>query len=495
MPLSHNLVKCIEFLNRLSHFNQLKSNKPAALLVFFLSGSLLTSCSYLPYQAKPLDSQTITAKLINKDPSSPEFNAYLKSQGVTQLPIQSWGLNELTYCALFFNPSLDVAKAKWVAMQASINTANQRQIPSINGKLAHSNLKNGDRSPWAYGLGLDIPLETANKRQIRTELASYEAEIAHIEVAQVAWQLRSQIATQLIDYHESVALAALLQKELDTQTALLHMLDKRFKLGMLSSHEFNAAKLQQQKTLQALNAEQARSPALHTKLAASVGLTSEKFNTLHLMPLDLDVTLNKILAYNLNSAKKPNSLQSAALLNRLDIRAALARYAVAESKLKIEVAKQYPDISLSPSFAFEFGDSIWSLGISSLFNLFNQNTHLNSSLIAEATRLREVEAAQFEALQAKVIGDLSQAQAIYTATNSEIARTQTNLATQLQLDQQLQKQFDSGLIDRLELTSNQLITISAEQNLLNTKFRNLRAAYAIEDVMQHPLYNSTDYEP
>ncbi len=470
----------------MSHFNQLVLRKPARLLIFFLSTCLFTSCSYIPYQAKPLVQQAITVKLINKDPASPEFNSYLKIQGLTLLPIQSWGLNELTNCALFFNPALDVAKAKWAAAQAAINTANQRPTATISGKLGHSNLKNGDSSPWAYGLGFDIPIETANKREIRTEQAAYEAEIAHIEIAQTAWQLRSQIAAQLIDYHQALANADLLQKELESQTAIFNMLDKRFKLGMLSSFELNSAKLQQQKVLQALNAEQARLPELRTQLATSVGLTSEKFNALRLTPLDLDLSLKRISVDNLSEANKLKLLQRTALLNRLDIRASLARYAVAESKLKLEVAKQYPDITLSPSYAFEFGDSIWSLGISSLLNLLNKNT----SLIAEATSLREVEAAQFEALQAKIIGDLSQAQAVYIAKNAELAKAEENVSTQLQLNQQLQKQFDKGLIDRLELTTNQLNAISAKQNLLNTKFQNLRAAFSIEDVMQHPLYNS-----
>lgn len=470
----------------MNNFNPLISTKPAKLLVFFLSAGLITGCSYLPYEAKPLDQQAITEKLINKDPTSPTFNAYLKSQGVMPLPIQSWALDELTYCALFFNTTANVAKAKWEEAKAKISTANQSQTATINGKLGHSNLKNGDNSPWAYGLGVDIPIETANKREIRTEHASYEAEIAHIEMAQTDWQLRNQIALQLTDYHESVANAALLKKQLDSQAALFNMLNKRYQLGMLSSFELNTAKLQQQNALQSLTAEQARLPELRAKLAASVGLTSEKFNKLQLSPLNLDSTLSQISAEHFSSAAQFKSLQSTALLNRLDIRASLARYAVAESQLKLEVAKQYPDITLSPSFAFEFGDSIWSLGISSLLSLLNKNT----SLIAEATSLREVEAANFEALQAKVIGDLSQAQAAYLASKATQAKAQENLITQLQINQQIQKQFDQGYIDRLELTSQQLNAISAEQNLVTAKFQSLRAAYAIEDVMQHPLYNS-----
>lgn len=469
----------------MSNLNLLKLRKPAKLLVFFLTGSLLVSCTHLSYVAKPLDQQAIISKLISKDPASSEFNAYLKSQGFRQLPIQSWSLKELTYCAMFFNPKLEVAKAKYSTTLASINTANQRQTTTINGKLGHSNLRNGDNSPWAYDLGLDIPIETMSKRQIRTEQAEYEAEIAHIEIAEIAWQLHSQIANELIDYHQSIANADLLKKELALQNAILNMLFKRYKLGILSSSEFNTAKLQQQKASQILNAEQARQPELRAKLAASVGLTSEKFNTLQLTPLDLDAALKKQSTDNLNDPGKFKILQRNALLNRLDIRVSLARYAVAESKLKLEIAKQYPDITLSPSFAFEFGDSIWSLGISSLLNMLNKNT----SLIAEATSLREVEAAQFNALQTKVINELSQAQVAYKATSTEIAKAQEGLNVQLQLNQQLQKQLDNGLIDRLELTSNQLNTINAEQSLLNSKFQNLREAFEIEDVMQHPLYN------
>ena len=480
----------------MSRAYQLNLKKPIFLAKLLgsclLSSSLLSSCSYLAYQAKPLDSQAISSKLINKDPSSAEFSAYLTKQGHAQIPIEYWDLNALTDCALFFNSTLDLAKAKWAATQASINTAKQRQPLSVNGHLGQTNLKNRDISPWAFGLGVDIPIETANKREIRVEQASFEAEIAHIEIAQTTWQLRNQIAAQLVDYHQSLAQMALLQKDVDLQTAILSMLEKRFKLGMISSYEFNAAKLQQQKAINSLNAEQAHLPELQAKLATSVGLTSEKFNVLKLAPLNLDETLiqrSHYLTSVLAADKNSQSLQSMVLVNRLDIRASLMRYAVAETKLKLEIAKQHPDITLSPSVAFEFGDTIWLLGISSLLNLLNKNSGLHNSLIAEATSLREVEAAQFEELQAKVIGDLSVAQAGYAAANVEITKAQENVNLQSHQNLQLQKQFDKGLIDRLELTTSQLSTINAEQNLLNAKFKSLRAAYVIEDLAQHPLHN------
>lgn len=444
---------------------------------------LAAGCANAPYQAKPLDPAQISAKLLNKDATSAEFKVYLIRQGYAEkdLPFAEWGLSELTLCALYFHPKLDVAKAQLAMANAQLVTAGQKQNPTLNGNVARSNQKNGDIRPWAYGLNVEIPIETANKREVRIEEAQHLAEAARIDVADVAWQLRSQIAQDLLRYHENIALQKQFTEEVKTQDALLKMLEKRLQLGALSNTELSAAKLVQQKTLFSLNSEIAKSAEIHAALAADVGLTSEKFNQLKLKPLDLDTTLAK-QSISLMSSK---DFQEKALLNRLDIRRSLAKYAAAESKIKLEIAKQTPDISLSPGIAFEFGDTIWSLGFSALLNLINKN----QTLIAEATALREVEGAQFEALQANIIGDLSQSLVAYQANLQNIDHIKLQQKSQIQVSQKLQKQLDAGLIDRLALTQNALNTSLLEQQLLNAQFSNLNAALAIEDIMQHPLFD------
>jgi outer membrane protein, heavy metal efflux system len=82
---------------------------------------LATACAHHPYQAKPLDPAAVTAKLANKDVANSDFKAYLIKQGRAldkqgyekdKLPFAEWGIDELTLCALYFNPKLDVAKAQ-----------------------------------------------------------------------------------------------------------------------------------------------------------------------------------------------------------------------------------------------------------------------------------------------------------------------------------------------------------------------------------------------
>ena len=444
-------------------------------------------CATEKYQAKPLDPLRISARLLNKDSTSPDFKAYLIKQGYVEkdLPFATWGLKELTLCALYYHTKLDVAKAQLALANAAINIANLKQNPVLGGRTARSNQANGDKSPWAFGLEVEIPIETANKREIRVEEAQHLAEAARFDVAEVAWQLRSQIAKDLLRYHENIALQKQLSHEVKKQDELIKILEKRVQLGALSNTELSLAKLLQQKTLATLHSEQAKSAEIRAALASDAGLSSEKFNPIILKPLDLDAAL----AQPAKLTNAPKNLQEKALLNRLDIRRSLEKYAAAEAKIKLEVAKQTPDISLSPGFAFEFGDSIWSLGFSTLLNLLNKN----QTLIAEATQLREIEGAQFEALQAKIIGDLSQNLAIYQASLQNIYQIKMQQATQMQYSQKLQRQFDAGLIDRLALTQNSLNTSLLEQQLFNAQFSNLNAALAIEDTMQRPVFDDLTF--
>ena len=447
---------------------------------------LLTSgCALQPYQAKPIDTAQVSAKLADKDAASTDFKAYLIKQGYAQgnekdkLPFAEWGTTELTLCALYFNPKLEVAKAQLALANISVKTANLAQSPTLGGRAARSNQGNGDSSPWAFGLEVEIPIETTHKRQIKIEEAQHLQELARIDVANVAWQLRSQIAKDLLNLHENTAQQQQLDNELTIHNNLVKLLTKRVQLGTASNTELNAAKLLQQKAQFSLNSEQSKSAEIRAVLAADVGLSNEKFAQLHLKTLDIESAL----------ASTPNTvqLQENALLNRLDIRRSLARYAAAESKIKLEIAKQTPDISLSPGFAFEFGDSIWSLGFSTLLNLLNKNP----TLIAEATQLREIEGAQFEALQAGVIADVSQANAAYNASQQNLAQVKQQLAAQQTYTQKLQRQLEAGHIDRLELTQNQLNTHLVEQQLVNTQFQQLKALLALENSLQIPLNTDT----
>jgi len=441
---------------------------------------MLGSCGFQEYIAKPIDTAAVAQKVNSKRPDDSRFNQYLLTNGYSpeQLPVQKWGLDELTYCALFFHPSLDVARAQWRAAEAAKLSAGERPKPTISGSLAKGNNANNDISPYAYGLSIDIPLETADKRSIRIENAEHLSQAAKLEIAQTAWRLRNQVAQSLYEYQFNRQLTKLLAEEQAKRQEIVDIYQKRTNLGESSNIELSAAKLQLQTAAAELNARERNSLVLLSQLANSLGLS---VNQLQAMQLAESTSTDQLAALAVQA-----DVQSSALLNRLDIRAALERYAAAEAKLKLEIARQYPDISLSPGYTYEFGNKVWSLGLSSLLTMLNKN----KAAIAEATALREVEAAQFEALQTAVIAEANTANA-KLAQAKQMLENQKNLLQQQQRNtQRMERRFSSGDIDKLEVTYARLEQVVAEKNVALSRYQLTTSANELENALQTPLSGS-----
>lgn len=252
------------------------------------------------------------------------------------------------------------------------------------------------------------------------------------------------------------------------------MLEHRLQAGMVSDIDLANARLQLQKTQHQLEAERGRLPELLGQLAEAVGLPVKAFDASILTPETPLLTLEQL---------PPRDVQRAALLNRLELRSALARYGAAEAKLRLEIAKQYPDIVLSPGYMFDQGDNIWSLGFSLLMPLLNRNT----GPIAEAAAQRELEVRQFEAQQAAILAEQEQALSRYRAALDEKAKAEKMLSAQQQRIAQTTRLFDAGFSDRLELTLARLEGVTAEQGLHAAIMRARRALASLEDAVQQPL--------
>jgi outer membrane protein, heavy metal efflux system len=466
-----------------------KRSLNAAFLLVFLAGltSLTTGCAKEKYVAKPIQSTQVSAKIVAKSPVSADFKAYLVKLGYAEntLPFQSWGLDELTLSALYHHPKLNVAKAQMALAEAELQSAAIKANPTVNADIARSNRKNDAVKPWSLGLNVEIPIETGNKRAIKMEQAQFNVEAAQLDVAEAAWQLRQQLALDLHEYHKNLAAISLLQNELQIQDDLLGRLQKRMDIGLQGSTELLEAKIVQQKSVFALQNAQSKSEELLAVLAADAGLTLAEFKKISLKPLNLDETLNQQTA-TLAALEAENNLQQKALLNRIALRKSLAKYAAAEANIKLEVAKQTPDFSLSPGFAFDYGDNIWSLGISSLLNLLQKHpTYIN-----EATKLREIEGAQFELLQHEVISELSTSLSQYKANQTRLADAKNQLSIQKNYQQKLQKQLDAGLVDKVVVVQAKLNEQLALQQIQNAQFDVLKSAIMLENVMQYPLYSS-----
>ncbi len=330
----------------------MKSNKNITDLIaegVLLTSLLLAGCGFQAYQAKPITPTQTASVYREHDPQGLEFQAYLLDQGYSpdELPLKQWGLRELIYTSLFFHPSLNVSRAQWRAARAAEITAAQRPLPGISANTENHSDTSDSTSPWTMGLAIDVPIETGGKRQARIDRANSLSEAARLDIAQSAWTLRNQVVQSWLDYNNTALQIEILSAEAALRDDIVNMLEKRLDAGMSSSIEVANARLLRQKTQQLLDTEIARKPELLSALAAATGLSSTSLQKLDLRLLDYADLSSQLIDDKTHAAISAQA-QEEAMLNRLDLRAALSRYAAAEAKLRLEIARQYPDLVLSP---------------------------------------------------------------------------------------------------------------------------------------------------
>ncbi|WP_245545097.1 TolC family protein [Methylophilus methylotrophus] len=454
----------------------------AMRLLAYVSPLLLTACG-IAFQANPIPQQQNIETIQQATPTQDGFKTFVQTQSPqTTWPIQAWDIDSLTLSALYFHPVLKVAKSDYAVALAGITSAGLRPQVGLNGHLSHSNRANGDINPWAYGLQVDIPVITANKRQINIEIAQYQADIAKIQISETAWMLRQQLSMDLIQLAEQQAMQANLARLQKSQEALLAAYQKRLDLGMAGNADVLPIRLQrdqsawqlQQLTLQIRQTEQ--------KILHDAGLTEQNNLPLTIAPIQLSQLLKSRFAQSQTYADAA-TIQHYALTNRMDIQRGLAQYAKAESQLKLAMAKRYPDLSLNPGIAYEYGDKIWGLGIGTMLNLLNKS----SDLWAQAEQVRQNEATRFYALQHQVIQLSEQSLIKYRGAANLLVTLTREYEQQSNRKAQLEKQWRQGLIDKTEYLQTEIQFYSAQQRLITQQANVMRSLQEIENVMQKPI--------
>ncbi|HSQ79383.1 MAG TPA: TolC family protein, partial [Candidatus Bathyarchaeia archaeon] len=172
-----------------------------------------------------------------------------------------------------------------------------------------------------------------------------------------------------------------------------------------------------------------------------------------------------------------------AVLNRSDIRASLAAYEASQMALKLEIRKQYPDLTFGPDYQLDQTDSKWTLGVALEIPVLNRHR----GPIAEAKAAREESAAQFLALQAAVIGELDAAiQDVRAAVKK--SETAADLLTHLTAQARLARsQRDLGEISKLELLGIEIELNAGAQAWLESLYQAQTAVGRLENAAQSPL--------
>src|SRR5919109_5311538 len=211
-------------------------------LLFILFG-LVAGCAH--YQPKPLPPAQTASKLESRTLADAGLRSFVATNApelAKEWPRRSWDLAGLTVVAFFYHPSLDVARAQWGVATAGLKTAAGRPNPTVSVTPGYNFNAASGISPWIPGVTFDVPMETAGKRGKRISRAEHLAESARQNMTTVAWQVRGNLRTALIDLMTSERRRALLRQQLEVQQRIAELLEQRYRAGAASAVEVLAAR-------------------------------------------------------------------------------------------------------------------------------------------------------------------------------------------------------------------------------------------------------------
>ena len=437
--------------------------------------SLLYGCA--SFHPKPISPVETASKFEMRTLQSKKLESFIEKnihKKEIAWPPASWDLRMLSLAAAYYSPALDVMRAKWGVVNAAVITAGGIPNPAIGLLGQHHSSTPGGLSPWTGGISLDIPIETAGKRGYRIKQAKQLSEAARLNIAETAWQVWSGVRESLLNLYAATERQHYLEAQLSTQGEVAKLFEERLAVGESSQFEVTQSRLALDKTRLLLAANQKNKAAASSALAIALGLQAKALNGIQ---ISFDIFGQKPGVTDLREIRKE------ALLGRADILASLQEYEASQSALKLEIAKQYPDIHLGPGYEWDQGDNKWSLGFAIVLPVFNQN----QGPIAEARARRNEFAAKFMALQASIIGQIDRAESVYVESLKNLQTADSIVSAEESNMRAIQARFNSGEAGLLDLEQTKMELAQAELSRFDALISVQADMGELEDAVQRPL--------
>lgn len=367
---------------------------------------LLSGCHHIP--PKPLDFAVSRANLHSRPLDVEPVQAYAavlagaSGPGTTRFDISDGlSLREGEAVALWYNPDLrmarlEVKKAKAVAVAAGrwhdpelgIESGRKSVESEATGFLQSA----GDISrSWINAASLSITVPLSGRLRAERKLARTEYDLALLRATEAEWQTIADVRAAWVQWaaaKEHIRLLdghlALLREFADTTKALA----EAGEVAPSSARLFLVERLRRE-------AERAREES--TELERRIALLS----LLGLLP-DASIDLLPELF-----VEAPDSTGEPDLVLHPTLARLRAEYQLAEDKLRLEIKKQYPDLTLSPGYSDEQDETALKLGLGLPIPAWNANR----AGIAEAAAERDIARAQAEAGMQHLSVEIAQAQA------------------------------------------------------------------------------------
>jgi CRISPR system Cascade subunit CasA len=393
------------------------------------------------------------------------YPAALNARRLDEKPV--WTGGDLLTASLSRNAAVAEAAAKYRTALAAAKTS--RVSPSMTLTLTAEYAKS-EPKPWLYGVGSDIPLDMGARRGERLNAADLAAVQALYDYGEAVWIVRTALTRARADRLSAEAEIVLAQRLEAVRQTRVDRLERRVAAGEDDRAIALTARADLAVAHRRLADARGRRAAADAALAQALGVPVAAVAGLHLAetsppPAALDL---------------PQARREAALARR-DILRAVVDYDLAESALKLEIAKQYPEIRVGPGYTYDHGVRKLPFNLS----LVLPPLDLNRAAIAQAEAKRAEAGRSLEAVQAAALAAIDQAEAaLQVARIAEAATRERDLPTAERMAAGVARSAAVGEADRVDDLGAQAAVLDARLALLDARRAATTAGIDLEDALR-----------
>jgi outer membrane protein, heavy metal efflux system len=378
--------------------------------------------------------------------------------------------------ALAFNPQLVLARAQIEMGRAGVLVARQRANPVLT--LSPERVINTllGASPWVAAISLVWPVQTAGKRSLAIEQALASSDASLLNAANAVWTLRASVRGALCNVELATARRQLARDEFSLREDLAGRLAKQAAAGVVSNYEASRARLDSDHAAQLLRQSEADAMASRHDLAAITGLPLAEIERRKLG----DSCLSALPA---EASARVADAANLAVVSRLDLRAKLAEFRVADAAWRKEIARRTPDLNLGPGYTYDQGLRKITFTIAGELPIYSQN----DAAIAHAAADRNRALAEVEILQLAVLEGVARSRDQLVAAEAQVAQANEAVSrTQELLDRDAARQT-AGELDKSAVVLSRLALVVARSDIVAAQRAQSDAVAAFEAATQVPL--------
>ncbi len=439
--------------------------------------AVFTSCQHIP--PEPLDMHAMVEGLEVRDldvESVREFAAALPGPAPGETthfdPSDGLSLREAQAVALWYNPECRIARLEAIQAKAAVQHEGRWADPEFAFEVGEKEVessesesrtigagterttftreaKNIDRS-WIGGATLSLTIPVSGRLAAQKHLLGTQYEVALLHAGEVEWRSGYEVREAWLRWSIGRQRLDLLDRHLALVDRFYGVIDALVGAGEISSAAGRIWAIERGRR----EAERERA-----KFAVDEG----RIEIAMLLGLLPSRAIELISSLAVPAPASMDDMRAHLAEYHPRIVRSRAEYAMAEAALRVELKKQYPDITISPTYADEQDESSLVLGLGFPVPVWNANR----KGIAEAAAARDVARARVEHEYQRVLAEVAQAEAAISGARAQHAML-SDVARAV--DEQLAAAFallDMGELDPLLLFEGLTQSLEIKQELLD----------------------------